>query len=148
MTKRVCPLFRDIFMGFACLAIVWGSGCIPLPEHGLLAGRGKIDEADIAFLKIGVTTREEVVLRFGEPDIVLFDQRIMAYSWTVSVGIYGGQYSAGDIPRDHIFMLEFDNEGRLSRAEMNSSGWVGRLTMLEKWIEKSENASTRGNSLK
>ncbi len=118
----------------------------PLPEHGLLAGRGKVEEADLAFLKIGVTTREDVVLRFGEPDIVLSEQRILAYSWTTSVGVIVGQYSAGDITRDHIFMMEFDKEGKLKRAGINASGWVKKEAMLEEWIKESENPSISGKS--
>lgn len=137
-----------VLLVFACVAIGSLCGCIPLPEHGLLAGRGKVDEADIAFLKIGVTTREDVVLRFGEPDIILFEQRILAYYWTVSVGVFAGQYTAGDIPRDHIFMLEFDEEGLLNRAGLNASGWIKKEAMLKEWIRESENASISGNPFK
>ncbi len=147
MTGRARLFLRGILV-LAGLAILGASGCVPLPEHGLLAGRGKIEEADIAFLKAGVTTREEVVLRFGEPDIVLCDQQILAYSWTVSIGLYGARYSGGEIPRDHIFMLEFDAGGRLRRAEMDSSGLVKKMAMLEKWLQKSENAAIRGKSFK
>lgn len=48
-------------------------GCviIPTPEHGLLEGRGKIEATDLAFLKKAETERQEVLLRFGEPDLIL-----------------------------------------------------------------------------
>jgi hypothetical protein len=32
-------------------------------------------------IKIGVTTRDEIIARAGEPDAVLEEQRIFAYSW-------------------------------------------------------------------
>jgi len=139
MNVRGGLVIWSLLLGLACVAMGSLGGCIPLPEHGLLAGRGQIDKEDIAFLKVGVTTREDVVLRFGEPDIVLFEQRILAYYWAVSVGILISQYGGGDIRRDHIFMLEFDNQGRLKRAEMNASGWVGGLIRLKEWMKESEN---------
>jgi hypothetical protein len=148
MKVRRILIIRVLFLVFACVVLSLLYGCIPLPEHGLLAGRGKVEEADIAFLKIGVTTREDVVLRFGEPDIILFDQRILAYSWTVSIGVFLGQYSAGDITRDQIFMLEFNEEGKLKRAAINSSGWIKKEAMLTDWIKKSENPSISGNAFR
>ncbi len=135
---------RGLFMHLACLILVsaWGCVIIPLPEHGLSAGRGKIGEADIAFLKVGETSREDVVLRFGEPDAVLFDQRILAYLWAVSAGygvvgtISGGGASGGPIRNHYLFMLEFDDEGRLRRAEMNSSWSLQNLQeQALKWFE-------------
>jgi len=105
------------------------AGCvvIPTPEHGLLDGRGEIDESDIEFLEEGKTTREEVLLRFGEPDEVEHDNRTLLYHWQVICGYYvvGGGYQAdgGPIPRHYKLMLEFDEEGRLKRFERNGSIW-------------------------
>lgn len=127
--RKGAPSFRILSRGilgvWVCLALGSANGCviIPTPESGLLAGRGKVEEADIAFLKVGVTTREDVLLRFGEPDAVLYDQRILAYYWTVSVG-YIIVYNAGaDIPKYYLFILAFDDAGLLKRAEISASGW-------------------------
>jgi hypothetical protein len=136
------PWVRRLYMLLACLILVSAPGCviIPLPEHGLLYGRGKIEEADIAFLKIGETSREDVVLRFGQPDVILFDQRILAYSWAVSVGYWavagGGNAAVGAFPKHYLLMLEFNDEGRLRRAEMASS-WLRQNLHKEalKWFE-------------
>ena len=79
-----------------------GCAIFPTPEHDLLEGRGKIDESDIAFLTVGKTTREDVLLRFGEPDLVLYDQRILIYRWSVIQGYIfaiGGYSAAGDTSR-------------------------------------------------
>lgn len=75
----------------ACFIIIStiSPGCIPLPEHGLFLGRGKIIESDLAFLVEGKTTREEVLLQLGEPDGVLNDGTILGYRWSVSKGILG-----------------------------------------------------------
>ena len=94
-------LVRRCLMLLACIVLAAFAGCvvIPMPEHALLEGRGEIDESDIAFLEEGKTTREDVLLRFGEPDVVLRDQRILAYHWEVSKGIWllvgAGPYGAG-----------------------------------------------------
>ncbi len=136
-----CPWVRGLFMHLACLILVSVPGCIiiPMPEHDLLAGRGKIGEEDIAFLKIGETSREDVVLRFGEPDVILFDQRILAYSWAVSVG-YAAVFAPGGggapLGKHYLFMLEFDDEGKLRRGEINSS-WLSQNLHKQamKWFE-------------
>jgi hypothetical protein len=130
-------LVRGVIGVWICLALVSANGCmiIPTPESGLLAGRGKIEEADIAFLKVGVTTRENVLLRFGEPDAVLHDQRILAYYWAVSVG-YIIVYNAGaEIPKNYLFILEFDDAGLLKRAEISASGWNTIEARLNKWVQ-------------
>jgi hypothetical protein len=114
-------------------------GCIviPTPEHALFEGRGEIGESDIAFLSAGRTTREDVLLQFGEPDLVLNDQRIIIYHWSVSHGYWliGGGYSgyAGPIPKDYLFMLEFDGEGRLNRFEISGSIWTSEKYRIGKW---------------
>ncbi len=138
-----CQLWRGLISRclpfLACIFLVWLVGCvvIPTPEHGLLEGRGKIDESDIAFLTVSKTTREDVLLRFGEPDLVLHEQRILIYHWKVSHGYWfaGGGYGAaggGPIPMDYLFMLEFDGEGRLKRSEIDSS-IVHEKDYIDKW---------------
>jgi hypothetical protein len=116
------------------------TGCvvIPTPEHGLLEGRGKIDESDIAFLSVSKTTHEDVLLRFGEPDWVLHDQRILIYHWSVSHGYWlvGGPPGAvgGTIPKNYLFMLDFDEEGRLKRFNRSGSIWTSEKSRIDKWI--------------
>jgi len=129
-------LIRCCLSFLACIFLIGlvSCGLFPTPEHDLLKGRGKIEESDIAFLTAGKTTREDVLLRFGEPDLVLYDQRILIYRWSVIQGygfilLYGG-YS-GPISRDYLFMLEFDGEGRLKRFER-----YGNYATVEEAIDK------------
>jgi len=132
-------LIRRSFPFLACIFLVGLVGCvvIPTPEHGLLEGRGEIDESDMAFLTVDKTIREEVLLRFGEPDLVLRDQRILIYHWKVSIGYWliAGGYTAvgGPIPYDYLVMLEFDGEGRLKRSEIHNS-IVLEEDYIDKWI--------------
>jgi hypothetical protein len=123
----------------AFVFLVGFGGCIviPTPEHGLLAGRGEIKESDIAFLSVSKTTREDVLLRFGEPDLVLQDQRILIYHWKVAHGYWfiSGYYSGagGTIPKDYLFMLEFNKEGRLKRFEISGSFLTSAEDRIDKW---------------
>jgi Uncharacterized lipoprotein len=133
-------LIRYSFLFLTCIFWVGFVGCvvIPTPEHALLEGRGEITESDITFLSVSKTTREDVLLRFGEPDMVLHDQRILIYHWSVSHGYWllAGGYSAtgGPIPKDYLFMLEFDEEGRLNRFEIGGSIWTSEKHRIDKWI--------------
>jgi hypothetical protein len=129
-----CPL---PVLAFVFLVGFGGCIVIPTPEHGLLAGRGEIKESDIAFLSVSKTTLEDVLLRFGEPDLVLQDQHILIYHWKVSHGYWfiGGGYSGvgGTIPKDYLFMLEFNGEGRLKRFEISGCFLTSAEDRIDKW---------------
>jgi hypothetical protein len=115
------------------------AGCliIPTPEHTLLEGRGKIEESDMVFLENARTTREEVLLRFGEPDLILDHDRVLAYHWAVSHGYWfvGAYYTGagGPIPKNYLFILEFDDKGFLKRFERTGSIWTSAQARLNKW---------------
>jgi len=144
-------LVRCCLLCLACIVLATFPGCviIPTPEHDLLAGRGEIDESDIAFLEVGKTTREEVLLRFGEPDMVLDEECILAYYWMVSHGYWfvGGYYSGtgGVIPKNYLFILEFNEEGRLNRFERSGSIFSAAQTRLEKWTPRGAEKPARGS---
>jgi len=121
---------------FAMVVLAAGCVVIPTQEHDLLAGRGQIDQSDIEFLQAGTTTRQDVLLRFGEPDAIICGQSILAYRWVVSRGIWivvaaspsgagtpGGGVAAGHIPRTYMLLLEFDVHGRLKRSKWCASTW-------------------------
>jgi len=103
------------------LATSLGCLLIPLPEQGLSAGRGHIPPEDQHSLRLGESTREEVLLRFGEPDLCLDEGAVFIYRWERIAGILiiaGGYSAAGaDIHRTNLFLLAFDTEGRLTRTD-------------------------------
>jgi hypothetical protein len=96
---------------------------LPTPEHRILEGRGEIGRDDTAFLTKGATTLEEVLLRYGEPDAVLCDDNIIVYHWKVCWGYWGivvpgpgvGAAGGGDLSRDYLLLLEFNDQARLRR---------------------------------
>lgn len=141
-----------LLLAYIVLALFAGCIVIPTPEHALLEGRGEIDESDIAFLSKSKTTREDVVLRFGEPDLVLHDQHTLVYHWKVSHGYWliGGYVGAagGVIPKDYLFMLEFDEEGRLKRFERSGSFWRSTKSRLDEWTPPgSEKLTPKGREI-
>ena len=148
LIKR-CRLF------LACVILIVFAGCaiIPTPEHGLIEGRGKINKSDITFLTVGKTTKEDVLLRFGEPDMVLHDQRIMIYHWKVINGYWivagpcPGCGDLGPISKDYSVMLEFDEQGRLKRFERGGSLWSDTLNRVGKWTSSDSKKPLGGNGL-
>jgi len=129
--------YWPLLLAFIVLGAFTGCMIIPTPEHALLEGRGKIDDSDLAFLGKDKTSREEVVLRFGEPDLTLEHDRILVYHWIVSQGYWfvGAGYSGqgGPIPKVYIFMLEFDEQGFLKRFERSGSIWTTAQSRIDKW---------------
>ncbi|MFO0826770.1 MAG: hypothetical protein U0572_01365 [Phycisphaerales bacterium] len=95
---------------------------IPLPEDTVLAGK-PVKSEDLAFLAAGSTTRDEVVARFGQPDVFWEDKRIYAYDWDMRQGVLlwavgGYPQAAGgiaDIPKHYLFLIEFDEAWRVER---------------------------------
>jgi uncharacterized lipoprotein YajG len=124
---------------FVWIVTVLLAGCIvvPLPEHTLLGGRGSISEKDRAFLEAGKTTREDVLLQLGEPDLVLSQERSMVYYWQVSHGYFfvggPGSSAAGPIAKDYLLMLEFDHAGCLARYERCGSVWQTAQAKINAW---------------
>ncbi len=102
-------------------ALLGSTGCLvwPFPTGDLLSGRGRILPEYASPLEPGQTTREDVLLRLGEPDVVLDGGSVFIYQWTEVRGFvaFGGHGTAVAIPipghRD--LRLEFDAQGRLIR---------------------------------
>ena len=94
---------------------------IPSDRHELQRGRGVITKTEMASLEIGKTTREEVLLRFGEPRGHFRDGKRFEYAWSVKVGYFAGvseaAAGAGPVIRDYWVSLEFDEHGFLKSKE-------------------------------
>lgn len=107
----------------ALLLLAGSTGCLiwPFPTGDLLSGRGRIRREDTAPFRAGSTTREEVLLRLGEPDGVEQGGRILVYRWTEVRGFFaaGGNGSAVVIPfpGHRQVRFEFDGDARLLRVD-------------------------------
>jgi len=109
-------------MVLVATATLISMGCLiwPFPTGDLLSGRGRIQPEYAAPLQIGKATRDEVLLRLGEPDEVLNGGVVYIYRWTEARGLiaFGGYGGAVAIPfpgHRHL-RLEFDTESRLTQA--------------------------------
>lgn len=96
-------------------------GCLiwPFPTGQLLSGRGRITPQYAAPLKVGESTREEVLLHLGEPDEVLEGGKVFLYHWTEARGFFAlAAYGSGLVipfPGHRAVRLEFDADARLIR---------------------------------
>jgi outer membrane protein assembly factor BamE (lipoprotein component of BamABCDE complex) len=106
-------------------AVTLLTGCIIVPVDYTQAGsRHNVSEQTAATLQPGEITKEEVLLRFGEPDWVSDDERLVGYLWTKvkALVLYGAYYTGGiaEVPKSSLLKLEFDAEDRLVSATVAS----------------------------
>lgn len=74
-------------------------------------------------LEVGSTTREEVLLNLGAPDIVEGDESVFTYSWSTKAGILYFYFLGEDqtkpmSAKDHRLYIEFDENGIVKNYEI------------------------------
>jgi hypothetical protein len=98
------------------------AGCIPVVPHyeSHIPGRQNVEKAlDGGFPTRGATTREEILLRLGEPDNAPERDDVFFYRWSKVVAVFlAGQGSSDSIPAGYSLTLRFDAQGILSSVEM------------------------------
>ena len=85
---------------------------MPVTEHEVRWGRGRINNSDWVILVVGRTTREEVLLQFGEPDAVLNEGTILVYTWGREAAVI-----IAEMYSHHYLFLEFEPDGSLQRLK-------------------------------
>jgi len=97
---------------------LWPAGCCLLPvptgEDKMLSGKQVKDE-QLSFLAPGVTTRQEVIERLGNPAVIWEDARVFVYRWEMRQGIlfwavgayYSGALGMTDLPKKYLFLIRF-----------------------------------------
>lgn len=104
---------QEIWITVAAFVLIL-SGCviIPTPKHGF----GQISEDAAESVRIGETTRMNVLLRFGEPTSRLDEDQLFVYKWKVTTA-YVGMLGMLPIPDfgpmqdPHAFCIHFDKDG-------------------------------------
>lgn len=129
----------------ALLLSASAGGCIitPVVHHTPweTAHRGEIAAEDVAGLTPGVTSRRDVLLLLGEPDLRREEDRVLGYVWDQAWlfwGVFaGGRGAAGEGVRHGALMVRFDGEGILVRSEVLLEDRIGRdetwYANLESW---------------
>ena len=128
------------------LLIVFTSACmvIPTPEHRI-AGRVPCDEEKTTFIMKETTSKEEVLLKLGEPDLVLNRERIFVYRWEmVAAYFFVGGYGAGamgPIQRPHFLIIEFNDKNIISRHEVRASVFSSSTPSVETFKSSQQSGS-------
>jgi len=102
------------------------AGClyIPTPSGATLAGREVKDE-DLAFLQPGVTSKEDVEARLGNPTFLWRNENVFIYRWVEKKGVllwaiaghYNAAFGATDISKEVAFLVKFDADDRYMNSE-------------------------------
>jgi hypothetical protein len=109
-----------------CLPIVFSTlvtSCIVVPLDSYNYGsRQNVNEEVLNTFQPGTTTKEDVFLTLGEPDIVSAGGNCLTYTWEKAklvwvLGGYGGA-AGGTIDRRYELVLCFDDQGLLIRKEL------------------------------
>lgn len=110
------------------LLILALSACImlPIPTYDIKVLSGKpVTDEQLSFLKPLTTTKQDVIEKIGNPDIIWEDARIFVYPWDMRQGIlfwatgggYTGAAGALDIPKHHVLLIQFDEQDIVQRFE-------------------------------
>lgn len=110
--------------GLAVLLLL-SAGCVPIPTPELVShgSRLSIPEETLKLVQTGSTTKEDVLLVLGEPDMGSKDEKNFLY-WTASsqgVWISGAPFLilAGDLTRHlYVLLMEFDENDVVERIQL------------------------------
>ena len=111
-------------VGLAVLLLLL-AGCllIPMPERGDEHSlREPIKESSLQFMNVGSTTREEVLLNLGGPDLfsVGFVYRWMTEYGFILIGLIGPSLGGrADVYSVYELVIEFDDNGIVKHYETN-----------------------------
>ena len=141
--KVVRTTKKLLFMS-SVLIFLLPTGCVPLiiPTSPKTVAGTEIHEEETTSIQPGMTTREEIVERLGEPDWQFDDIGIIAYRWTKqewnNVMIWLAPYpSSGGISefetgRSYILFFLFDIDQKLTAHEIvKQSTWPGSTVRKE-----------------
>jgi hypothetical protein len=121
------PLTRGSQRGrgpwLAAVGPLFLAGCLVVPvDYYQTGSRHNVSPKTPSELRLGVTTREELLLSLGEPDFVSDDGQRLGYAWTKVKAVwfvvgYGGAASA-EVERSYVLEASFDASSRLSQVRL------------------------------
>ena len=113
--RRLLPVMALASLGPGCLYV-------PTPNAVDYGSRARIEREQV-LIQDGVTTREEVLLAFGEPEFSLGRGRVLGYTWVRCDGGFimlmpcGMGLLAGSVGGRTTLRIEFDARGVAARHE-------------------------------
>jgi hypothetical protein len=127
--------------------MLFSSACIviPTPEHRI-QGRVPCDEEKTTFMVKDTTSKEELLLKLGEPDLILNHERIFVYRWEMVAAYFfvggAGGGAGGPIQRTNFLIIEFDDKNRVIRHEVRGSVFSSRIPPVETFKSPQQASST------
>jgi hypothetical protein len=110
---------KSIFTAFQIIALVGLLSCIAIPTPWT---DDKISEEDISEFTQGIFTKDDILKKFGDPDLILDvgnQERVFVYKWERLIGIWllAGYTGAvgGAINRDKALLVFFDETHHIKR---------------------------------
>jgi outer membrane protein assembly factor BamE (lipoprotein component of BamABCDE complex) len=139
---------RTFVFSLLCLMLLIES-CVMVPvptkEDKVLAGNQVTDE-QLSFLTAKITTKQEVIERLGNPNIIWEDVRVFVYKWDMRQGIlfwaagahYQGAVGMNDIAKHYLLLIQFDEQGRILRfARMTRPLLEPYADFITEWVKNS-----------
>lgn len=101
-------------------------GCIYIPAHASkFSVRAPIGKESLQFIKVGSTTREEVLLNLGTSDYFRDEESVFIWHWETQAKLYVlpvvYTYPVGstvDVFREYELVIEFDDNGIVKHYEI------------------------------
>jgi len=142
---KVVRMTRELVFMSLMLVFLVSTGCVmlPLPTSPKTVAGTEVQEEPTTFIQPGLTTREEIEWRLGEPDWEFDDIGIIAYKWIkhewnifwVAAGGAGGVLESG---KNYILFFLFDIDQKVTAHEIvNQSWWFTTVRETARnWAEK------------
>ncbi len=119
----------------AAMVLAGASGCVwPIPHYGAPGAdsmRQNVVQELGHFPAAGHSTREDVLIRLGEPDRESSDERRFFYEWNriVLVWIVGGSLGGvgGWVYQHQQLIVDFDSEGVVANCARETLGTWHRM---------------------
>ena len=116
------------------------AGCVPVPSYIAspsdepLAGR-RFKPEDVAFIKPGITSRNEVISNLGVPTVDLSDLRILVYVW-IDLKEDWGIVRRTPRTADWALLVAIDENNRVVRLGIDQRPWSDTvISQARKWAE-------------
>jgi outer membrane protein assembly factor BamE (lipoprotein component of BamABCDE complex) len=86
--------------------------------------RGPIDDETLSFIQVGKTTKEDVLLKLGNPSTCSEDEKSFKYCWVIVHGIWFLLGGGGIIGKTHWLSVQFDENGIVEKYECHRSSYT------------------------
>jgi len=133
---------RRLYISLLAVLALSSQGCIYLPLPARVTVGKKLQPSDIDFVKVGDTTRFQIVERFGGPDKLYVTPPVSVYWWMENTGFWGFVVPIGpglDVVGDErsrtgVLLILFGQDDYVKKVELRYAPRSGvTQDFIEKW---------------